>query len=684
MIKRIAYCFVFVIAMVSAARSQESYIDSLKNVMHGCNNDTVCMIVFGQIADIYSEINPDSAYHYAEKMQGLTKKMHLRLEESIALNQMGYAQLNKGNRPRALQNILSSIAICEDAQSEKNLLPQSTIPIDEFSDRSVSPQMQRLTRLSRTLQYAGIVYQNAAIYEKAIDYYMQSIHMAEPMHNSRMLSITYATIGRTYLSLKQTDSALMYLQKAYDNAVLANYNRYIGSILLNIARVYVVKGNNEKAKEYFRWAVAESEEHYYYRGIVASDLALADINKSTGHVDSILFYVQSGLPVAYYLNAPDLLQRSYTALADYYKIIHNSDSAVKYQSLIININDSLFTSKREQEFQNIDFEDQQRQQQIEAAKTAERVKFRMWTLISGLVIFLFIVIILYRNSLQRKKANVLLSKQKDELENTLSKLKTTQSQLVQSEKMASLGEMTAGIAHEIQNPLNFVNNFSEVNAELLDELKEELAKGDIESAVGIANDVKDNEGKINYHGKRADAIVKSMLQHSRTSSGKKELTDINALADEYVRLAYHGLRAKDKSFNAKFETDFDSTVEPILVIPQEIGRVLLNLINNAFYAVNEKEKQTGQNYEATVTVTTKKENDKVEIKVKDNGNGIPHRVLDKIFQPFFTTKPPGQGTGLGLSLSYDIITKAHGGEFKVETKEGEGTVFTIMLPTKLI
>jgi signal transduction histidine kinase len=348
--------------------------------------------------------------------------------------------------------------------------------------------------------------------------------------------------------------------------------------------------------------------------------------------------------------------------------------------LVIKINDSLFNTRQAQQFQNIDFDEQQRQQQIDAAKAAERVKYRMWGLVTGLAIILFIAIILYRNSLQRKKANVLLSQQKDELENTLSTLKTTQNQLVQSEKMASLGEMTAGIAHEIQNPLNFVNNFSEVNSELLDELKEELANNNVQSAIEIANDIKENEGKINYHGKRADAIVKSMLQHSRAGSGKKELTDINALTDEYVRLSYHGLRAKDKSFNAKFETDFDNSVGKIYVIPQEIGRVLLNLINNAFYAVSEKEKQVGENYEPTVTVSTKKIGDNVEVKVRDNGNGIPHKVLDKIFQPFFTTKPPGQGTGLGLSLSYDIVTKAHGGEFKVDTKEGKGTVFTVILP----
>jgi signal transduction histidine kinase len=247
--------------------------------------------------------------------------------------------------------------------------------------------------------------------------------------------------------------------------------------------------------------------------------------------------------------------------------------------------------------------------------------------------------------------------------------------------MASLGELTAGIAHEIQNPLNFVNNFSDVSNELLEEMKNELEKGNKEDALAIVEDVKQNLDKILHHGKRADAIVKSMLQHSRTGSGKKELVDINALADEYVRLAYHGLRAKDKSFNAKFETHFDDNIGKINVIPQEMGRVILNLINNAFYTVTEKKKKNDNGYEPTVTVSTKKIGDNVEVKVKDNGNGIPHKVLDKIFQPFFTTKPPGQGTGLGLSLSYDIITKAHGGEFKVETKEGEGTTFIIQLPT---
>jgi signal transduction histidine kinase len=248
--------------------------------------------------------------------------------------------------------------------------------------------------------------------------------------------------------------------------------------------------------------------------------------------------------------------------------------------------------------------------------------------------------------------------------------------------MASLGELTAGIAHEIQNPLNFINNFSEVNTELIGEMKTELKAGNSEDAITIANNIAENEQKINFHGKRADAIVKGMLQHSRSSSGVKEPTDINALADEYLRLAYHGLRAKDKNFNATMKTDFDETIGNINIIPQDIGRVVLNLITNAFYAVTERKKQAGDGYEPVVSVSTKKIDDKVFVSIKDNGNGIPQKVVDKIFQPFFTTKPTGQGTGLGLSISYDIITKGHGGELRVETEEGKGSEFIITIPNK--
>jgi len=280
---------------------------------------------------------------------------------------------------------------------------------------------------------------------------------------------------------------------------------------------------------------------------------------------------------------------------------------------------------------------------------------------------------------ERERSRERELKQAKEIEKAYTELKATQSQLIQSEKMASLGELTAGIAHEIQNPLNFVNNFSEVNKELIGEMNAEIDAGNFEEAKALGKNISDNEDKIVFHGKRADGIVKSMLQHSRTSSGKKEPTNINALADEYLRLAYHGLRAKDKSFNASMKTDFDESVGSINVIGQDLGRVILNLITNAFYAVTERKQQQGEGYEPTVTVSTKRMGKKIEIRVSDNGNGIPQNIVDKIFQPFFTTKPTGQGTGLGLSMSYDIISNAHGGELKVETMPSEGTTFIIIL-----
>jgi signal transduction histidine kinase len=267
-----------------------------------------------------------------------------------------------------------------------------------------------------------------------------------------------------------------------------------------------------------------------------------------------------------------------------------------------------------------------------------------------------------------------------ELEKSLQDLKDAEQQLIQQEKMASLGELTAGIAHEIQNPLNFVNNFSEVNAELIHEMEEEIEKGNLDEAKAIAKNIKENEQKINHHGKRADSIVKGMLQHSRNGSSQKELTDLNNLVDESLRLCFHGMRAKDNAFNANMESAFDNSLPKINIVSQDIGRVLLNLFTNSFYSVMQKKKQQGEGYNPIVSASTSKEGNTVKIVVRDNGNGIPQKVIDKIFQPFFTTKPTGEGTGLGLSMSYDIITKGHGGELKVETKEGEFAQFTIILP----
>jgi two-component system, NtrC family, sensor kinase len=385
-------------------------------------------------------------------------------------------------------------------------------------------------------------------------------------------------------------------------------------------------------------------------------------------------------------------------LSELYERSGNHADSYKYYKNYIIYRDSINNIKTVQSMANLrtDFEVSQKQIEVDLLNQQKQNQ-RWWLITIAIILFSTFVLLymFYRNIKIKQKANALLQEQKKKVETTLTHLKATQAQLIHSEKMASLGELTAGIAHEIQNPLNFVNNFSEINKELIDEMNEELDNADIEEAKVISTNIKQNLEKIHHHGERAESIVKGMLQHSRTSNGHKEPTDLNKLADEYLRLSYHGMRAKDKSlsagqagFNADYKTDFDPNLPKVKIIPQDIGRVLLNLINNAFYAVQKTTQhaaslhQTPQkqpDYIPTVTVSTKNTGTHVEIRVKDNGPGIPSEIIDKIFQPFFTTKPTGHGTGLGLSLSYDII-KAHRGELKVETKEGEGSEFIVEIP----
>jgi signal transduction histidine kinase len=376
-------------------------------------------------------------------------------------------------------------------------------------------------------------------------------------------------------------------------------------------------------------------------------------------------------------------------LVTLYELQKKPDSALKYFRMSAILKDSLFGREKVIAEQNLLYTKKEKEKELEASRIKFRNQSRLYLLSGGIIALLIIAFILLRANRQKQKSYAKLQQQKDEIdfhkkiaEDSLDELKTTQAHLIQSEKMASLGELTSGIAHEIQNPLNFVNNFSDLNSELIEEVKQEMDKGNFSETKNILDRLKENHDKINHHGKRAEAIVNGMLQHSRSSTGKREPTDLNKLVDEYLRLASHGMKARNKEFHANVESDFDAGFEKINIIPNEIGRVLLNLFNNAFYAVNEgaKLRSPGGGYEPRVTVQTRKVGNRVEIRVKDNGNGIPQNILDKIFQPFFTTKPTGQGTGLGLSIAYDIV-KAHGGEIKVESNEGKGSVFTVQLPT---
>ena len=504
-------------------------------------------------------------------------------------------------------------------------------------------------------------------YNSAIKYYKQTVG-----HN--------AELAKAFTLNNQIDSAKKYFNlyrpDTSDQQILPSKLEFSGEY-------YSLLSNYQKALPYLLRGLYYSKQSKDANRVRRLLIDISQAHLALQNFDSAFLYAQDALAMAKQTDAKKVIRDASKIISVVYDHSHRVDSAYFYYKKYVAINDFYVNNKVNGKLAAYGFEQQigalnneKKNQQVQLEKQA----LEKYILIGAIAIFLFIAFLLWRNNRHKQKANVLLQEQKQKVETTLTVLRSTQSQLIQSEKMASLGELTAGIAHEIQNPLNFVNNFSEVNTELIEEMKEQLAMGNQQEAIEIANDIRENELKINHHGKRADAIVKGMLQHSRKSEGVREKTDINALCDEYLRLSYHGMRAKDKNLNADFKTDFDKSAGKINVVPQDIGRVLLNLINNAFYAVNERQKTDGENYKPIVSIQTKKMNNSVEITITDNGNGIPASIKDKIFQPFFTTKPTGQGTGLGLSLSYDIV-KAHGGEIKVETKQGEGSEFSIQLPT---
>jgi len=443
--------------------------------------------------------------------------------------------------------------------------------------------------------------------------------------------------------------------------------------------IYLRQGENDSARFYYQKGIMVAMEQNKTSSLAIGYMGLTQYYLAQENPDSSLYCAGEFIKAFRQLHGNPIkdinISIAYELLFRAYDLKGQNDSTLKYLNLAFNARDSISKKKTRSlaEFQNLTFNEQRRLQELEQEKLETQSRIRIYSLLAGLILILLIAGALYRQSRQKQKANKIL-------QNAYAKLKSTQSQLIHSEKMASLGELTAGIAHEIQNPLNFVNNFSEVSVDLMEEMEEEIAAGNNEEVTAIAEDLKQNLEKITTHGKRASFIVRGMLEHSRTNTGEKTPTDINVLADEFLRLSYHGLRAKDKSFNAEFKTELDENLPKINVIPQDFGRVLLNLINNAFYAVTEKQKLQTKGYNPTVLLSTRKIGGNIEIRVKDNGNGIPDEIKDKIFQPFFTTKPTGEGTGLGLSLSYDIITKVHSGDLKLHSIKGEGTEFIIDLP----
>ena len=660
MIKRCAFIIILIcLQIVGLSQNNQpvdlpktNTIDSLKRELTKAENDSIRIFIMQRIGFYSVHLNVDSALQYYNAALLLASQRSYAWGETRLLASLSGVMVQQGKFPEALEFLFKALKIAED----------NKITYD-------------IARANRRLSY---VYSALENFPKAIAYLLKALHVDEAAQDSGKTAIDHFGLADAYEKINKLDSATFHMNIAFKQ------KNFIKDLMQDVyetnGNIQIKKKNYERASFNYKEGLNQAQIN---SDLVSSSQLCADISALDvilNHKDSAILYALKGFDYAKAVSFRKGILLNGNLLAELYDSIQPS-VALKYYKIAANAKDSLFGVSNIQAIQNLVSGEEAKQRELEDAAVAYRNKLKLYGLLTGLAGLLIIAFILSRNNRQKQKANVLLSQQKDALQTTLIELKATQAQLVQSEKMASLGELTAGIAHEIQNPLNFVNNFSEVNKELLLEMNDEIGKGNIEEVKSIARDVIENEEKINHHGKRADAIVKGMLQHSRASTGEKVPTDINALADEYLRLSYQGLRAKDKDFNADFETDFDESIVKIEVVPQDIGRVLLNLYNNAFYAASLPSKGGFKNNNPTVWVTTKKADDKIVIKVRDNGSGIPQKLLDKIFQPFFTTKPTGQGTGLGLSLSYDII-KAHGGEIKVDTKEGEYTAFTIELPYK--
>jgi signal transduction histidine kinase len=649
----------FLISIFSAFQSYgQAYIDSLQNALHNTTNDSSRVILLTEIATYFEYTGQDSNEYYVSQARTLARKIDFRKGIFLANRSLFFAINLKANYPRALELALQNL---------------------KFSDS--------LTNLK--LYYQAFAHQDMALVKREMrdsaGYAMETrlsyeLQTKSAFEDNDAWSF-YSNKGMDALRRGKSDSGIALLLQSYDMAQQKTTRwGYVGLSTARLADGYKSIHQDSLARLYYQIGLNQCD-HYnnlYIKGRIYMNLAQFFATKNQ---DSALYFAGQALLICQPNNFGDYAATVADTLARIFRKRHQPDSALKYMQVMINARESVFGASKMQQFQSLLAK--QEQLQIQAAQEKERYqnRVRLIAVIAGLLIFLVISFILYSNNQQKQKANRLLHSQKLEIEKALSTLKDTQKQLIQSEKMASLGELTAGIAHEIQNPLNFVNNFSEVNSELFDEMEKEFKSGNSNEAFAIAGDIKQNLEKINLHGKRADGIVKGMLQHSMVNTGQKELIDLNALVSEYIRLNFHAMKAKDNSFQCEIREDLDPSIGKINLIPQDMGRVLQNIYNNAFYYLNEKKKILGEGFAPLLSVSTCKVKHEVELRIRDNGTGISQKNIEKIFQPFFTTKPTGQGTGLGMSLAYDIVINEHGGNIQIESVEGEYAQFIITLPS---
>ena len=676
-------------------KAGQALVDSLLAELPRTKPDTNRVNLLNDISYAYRNSNFNEGISYANQALTLARQLRWKKGMAAAYNRLGNNYSSKSDYPQALTAFLSGLKIAEEI-NDKYLITGITGNIG-IVHHFLANYPQALANYEKALKgheelgnkggvvlwlnNIGIVYSEQGEYTKALDYHLKSLKLNEAIgFRSRPKESNFVNVGESYLNLADYPKALTYLQNGLKLSKV-NGTYYIQ-----------VSSYNNLSKLYLK--IATDSNATFLTTLLRSNKT-STLQKANAYIDSavVLAKERNNIPNLYRAyqtrsQIQEALGEPQAALASYQDFIKTKDLVINQQNTS-NIAAATLQYDFDKKETALKFE-----QQLATVQLQQQKQQRTY-LLGGVGLLLALLGLLVFGYSQKQKANTVLERQKEEinqksnqLEQSLTELRATQTQLIQKEKMASLGELTAGIAHEIQNPLNFVNNFSEVSAELVTELEEEQHKPHRDTGLetDILLDLKNNLQKINHHGGRASAIVKGMLEHSRTSTGEKRPTNLNALADEYLKIAYHGLRAKDKHFNAELITNFESDLGFIEVVPQEIGRVLLNLYNNAFYAVQQRQKgkEHGDTYQPTITVSTTQVNGHTQIRVSDNGTGMSSSVQGKIFQPFFTTKPTGEGTGLGLSLSYDIVTKGHGGSLSVEGQEGEGTAFTIQLPSATV
>ncbi|MCW3119184.1 MAG: multi-sensor signal transduction histidine kinase, partial [Chitinophagaceae bacterium] len=605
------FLVIAVCCLCGIAVGQNTETDSLKKLLNKPIEGTQRVQVLEGLSYAYLSAFPDSALQYAQEGLELAEKINYPKGQALCTNALGNVYFHVGDYPRSLELYFKSLQI------EEGLKTHTGIPVTYFNISSVYTEQQD--------------------YAHALSYLFKAKQEDERKNDSSGILFDLYSLGSIYLRMEKNDSALVYIEQSHQLAQKLNDLNMMGAILNTFGEAYVALKNNVLAGSYYHNSIPYALSVNDKEVLAANYYGLARICSQNNKPDSAIYYARKALTIAN--EAPFLKQvmEFSTFLSGMFKDKKQFDSAFRYQAMSTAAKDSIFNVDKIKKIQNLKFQEQQRQHAIESARLEFWNNVKLYVVVGASAVLLIIAFLLWQNNKQKQKAFILLQDQQLRTEEAYKELKATQAQLIQSEKMASLGELTSGIAHEIQNPLNFVNNFSEVNRELIAELKNELKKGNSEEIELLASDIEQNELKIIHHGKRAEAIVKGMLQHSRNRTGSKESTNLNALADEYLRIAYHGMLAKNKSFETTMKTSFDAALSSspeglpdagkINIVPEDIAKVLLNLYNNAFYAVNEKNKQGIEGYEPKVTVTTKKTGIGAEIIVHDNGNGIPQNII---------------------------------------------------------